>query len=80
MHMAAPAAGKQPVFEFTKRKKWADIVLSELPDTLLLILSTEHSVLYCGAAIKELLGWEIGELVDKDFGEYVNGAWFLCVL
>ncbi|KDQ19789.1 hypothetical protein BOTBODRAFT_169843 [Botryobasidium botryosum FD-172 SS1] len=56
-----------PVFEFTKRKKWADLLISEMSGIVLLVLSPKGNVLYCGAAVGELLGWNEDEVVDKSF-------------
>ncbi|TDL24954.1 hypothetical protein BD410DRAFT_766588 [Rickenella mellea] len=64
---------RQPqVFEFTKRKRWADILISELPETINLVLSTNCKVLYCGTAVTELLGWGVEDLVDGDLTEFIN--------
>lgn len=64
---------QHPVFEFTRRKKWADIIISELPDTVLLILDTQHIVMYVGPAVPEVIGWYPEDLVDKDVLNIVNG-------
>ena len=58
-------------FEFTKRKRWADLLVTELADANLFILSSNFRILYCGAAVTELLGWRETELVDHDFGDIV---------
>ncbi|KAK0211821.1 hypothetical protein IW262DRAFT_1498034 [Armillaria fumosa] len=67
---------KEPVsmtsYEFTKRKRWADLLVSELADTIIFVLSGEGKVLYVGTAVTELLGWREGDLVDCDFGEIVS--------
>ncbi len=68
---------KEPVsttsYEFTKRKRWADLLVSELADTIIFVLSGEGKVLYVGTAVTELLGWREVDLVDCDFGEIVSG-------
>lgn len=63
---------KAPTFEFTKRKRWADLLVTELTETILLILSAECHILYCGAAVNELLGWRDDELIDGDLAELIN--------
>ncbi|EJF66146.1 hypothetical protein BD309DRAFT_971911 [Dichomitus squalens] len=61
-----------PVFEFTKRKRWADLLVTELNDTVILVLSETCQVWYCGNAITELLGWRDDELVDGDLIDLMN--------
>ena len=62
------------VFEFTKRKRWADLLITELNDTVILVLSETCQVWYCGNAVTELLGWRDDELVDGDLIDLMNGA------
>ena len=64
-----------PTFEFTKRKRWADLLITELTEAIILILSTQYQILYCSAAVKELLGWRDEDLIDTGFLDLVNGAW-----
>ncbi|KAK7038077.1 hypothetical protein R3P38DRAFT_2904299, partial [Favolaschia claudopus] len=63
----SPTAG--PNFEFGKRKRWADLVITELVDVLLLVLSPLGKVLYCGNGLKALLGWSDADLIDYDFAD-----------
>ena len=63
-----------PVFEFTKRKRWADLLVTELNDSVILVLSEACQVWYCGNAVTELLGWRDDELVDGDLIDLMNGA------
>lgn len=63
-----------PVFEFTKRKRWADLLVTELNDTVIFVLSETCQVWYCGSAVTELLGWRDDELVDGDLLDLMNGA------
>ena len=62
-------------FEFTKRKRWADLLITELTEAISLILSTQCQILYCSVAVKELLGWRDEELIDTEFLDLVNGTW-----
>ena len=62
-----------PVFEFTKRKRWADLLVTELNDTIIFVLSEACQVWYCGNAVTELLGWRDEELVDSDLIDLMNG-------
>ena len=61
------------VFDFTKRKRWADLLVTELADSIILILSNTSTILYCGSAITELLGWKDSELMDRPFEDLVLG-------
>ncbi|KAF7363821.1 hypothetical protein MSAN_01040000 [Mycena sanguinolenta] len=61
-----------PNFEFGKRKRWADLVVTELVDVLLLILSPQGKVLYSGNGLKGLLGWTDDDIIDYDFTDLLN--------
>ncbi|KAI0807757.1 hypothetical protein C8Q74DRAFT_1213577 [Fomes fomentarius] len=61
-----------PVFEFTKRKRWADLLITELNDSIIFVLSETCKVWYCGNAVSELLGWRDDELVDGDLLDLMN--------
>ena len=61
------------MFEFTKRKRWADLLVTELNDTIIFVLSEACQVWYCGNAVTELLGWRDEELVDSDLIDLMNG-------
>ncbi|KZT26621.1 hypothetical protein NEOLEDRAFT_1132163 [Neolentinus lepideus HHB14362 ss-1] len=63
---------KQAVFEFTRRKRWADLLITELSDAIILILSPTAKVWFCGNAVSELLGWRDEELIDQDVTEFMN--------
>ncbi|KAF8651481.1 hypothetical protein AX16_004779 [Volvariella volvacea WC 439] len=65
-------AEKQVVFDFTKRKRWADLVITDVSDAIILVLSPSAKVLYCGIAVTELLGWREIDLVDSDLLAFVN--------
>ncbi|KAF8623502.1 hypothetical protein AX15_006285 [Amanita polypyramis BW_CC] len=72
--MSAPPANgsKGPqTFEFTKRKRWADLLAAELADAIILVLSPARHILYCGNAITELLGWRVLDLLDRDLLDLV---------
>ncbi|KAF7337974.1 hypothetical protein MVEN_02021000 [Mycena venus] len=67
-----PLSNSVPSFEFGKRKRWADLVITELVDVLLLVLSPQATVLYCGNGLKGLLGWNDTDLIDYDFADLLN--------
>ncbi|KAF8636495.1 hypothetical protein AX17_003310 [Amanita inopinata Kibby_2008] len=63
----SPATGRGPqTFEFTKRKRWADLLITELADVIILILSPSRAILFCGNAVTELLGWHVEDILDRD--------------
>jgi hypothetical protein len=55
-----------PTYEFTKRKRWADLLLTEPADDITFVLSFSCIVLYCSLTVKELLGWKDVDLIDCD--------------
>ncbi|KAJ7461516.1 blue light receptor [Mycena latifolia] len=67
-----PLSSAVPSFEFGKRKRWADLVITELVDVLLLVLSPQGKVLYCGNGLRGLLGWKDTDLIDYDFADLLN--------
>ncbi|QRW02119.1 GATA type zinc finger [Ceratobasidium sp. AG-Ba] len=60
-----------PVFEFTKRKKWADII-SELSGSLLLVLNPSAHILWASPAIVEQLGWRDDELLERPIRDILH--------
>lgn len=77
---AGPSNTAKPSsFEFTKRKKYADLLISELTDAIQLVLSLECKVLFCSPAVTELIGWRDEDLIDGDFIELINSESYLPV-
>ena len=71
------SASKSPsssptTFEFTKRKRWADLLIHELSEAVIFILSSDAKIWFCGRAVAELLGWPDAELIDRPFTDLVN--------
>jgi PAS domain-containing protein len=60
-------------WEFTRRKRWADLLVTELSEAIVLVLSSRRKVLFCNPAVREILGWQDEELIDSDFKDFVNG-------
>lgn len=56
------------VFDFTKRKRWADLLITELSGVVMVILSSSGNVMFCGEAAKEMLHWkeDVNELPIVD--------------
>lgn len=59
-------------FEFTKRKRWADLLIHELSEAIILVLSNDAKIWFCGRAVSEILGWSDAELIDRPFTDLVN--------
>lgn len=72
---ASSPSGSKPkeVFEFTKRKRWADLLITELTEAIILVLSSDGIVWYCGNAVHDLLGWRDDEVIDREFLDIMNG-------
>lgn len=64
---------QQLVYDFTKRKRWADLLVQELTEAIMLILSQTGQVWYCGPAVEELLGWKDEEVTDTNVCDIMNG-------
>jgi PAS domain-containing protein len=62
-----------PPWEFTRRKRWADLLITELTEAILLVLSPARKVLFCNPAVREILGWQDEDLIDRDLTDLVNG-------
>lgn len=63
----------QSTFEFTKRKRWADILIAGLTDVIVLVLSPGGKTLYHGAAVTELLGWGETDILDLQLNDFIIG-------
>jgi hypothetical protein len=63
-----------PTYEFTKRKRWADLLVNEFADSVTFVLSLSCTVLLCSPAVKELLGWKDAELIDCDLVDLITCA------
>ncbi|KAH0583700.1 Cutinase gene palindrome-binding protein [Termitomyces sp. J132] len=65
------ATGTPKTFEFTKRKRWADLLATELADGINLILSETCIILFCAPVIAEMTGWKNADLLECDFLELI---------
>ncbi|KAI0317568.1 hypothetical protein OF83DRAFT_1058454 [Amylostereum chailletii] len=71
---ASASANAVPGFEFTRRKRWADLLINELSEAITLVLSVTGKVLFCSHSVLELLGWRDDEVVDGDLLQWMNGG------
>jgi PAS domain-containing protein len=73
-----PISSKQKsdtnTWEFTRRKRWPELLINELSEAIAFILSPTGKVLFCSPAVQELLGWRDEELIDADLADLVNGT------
>ncbi|KAF8911037.1 hypothetical protein CPB84DRAFT_1763187 [Gymnopilus junonius] len=61
-----------PSYDFEKRKRWADLLLTEFVDNVPFILSSTCKIWFCGVAVVEILGWRDTDLVDLDFIDLIE--------
>ncbi|KAH7889540.1 white collar 2 type of transcription factor [Phlebopus sp. FC_14] len=66
------ASNSPSTFEFTKRKRWADLLIHELSEAIIFVLSNDAKIWFCGRAVTELLGWRDAELIDCNICDFVN--------
>ncbi|EAU88722.2 hypothetical protein CC1G_01095 [Coprinopsis cinerea okayama7 len=61
-------------YDFTKRRRWADLVVSELVDSLTFVITPETKVLYCqcGGATQDVLGWTESDFIDSELVDYIH--------
>jgi len=67
------AAKSPPAFEFPKRKRWADLLLTELVDNIAFVISPACKIWFCGAPVTDLLGWRDTDIIDLDFMDLLDG-------
>ena len=72
MMSTVTSLNQKSTYEFTKRKRWPDLLITGLVDSVLFILSPSCTVLYVATAVNELLGWKDVDLVDLDFIKLIN--------
>lgn len=70
---SAPQRKRSGVFEFTKKKRWGDLVTADTVEDVGFIVNRSMTVLWCGPAICEVLGWRETDLLDAEVTEYMNG-------
>jgi PAS domain-containing protein len=59
------------IFDFTKRKRWADILVNEISGAIILVLTHDGKVIFCGEGAKELVGWK-DEVLDNSVTELIH--------
>ena len=72
MMSTVASLAQKPTYEFTKRKRWPDLLITDLADSVLFILSPSCIILYVATGVNELLGWRDVDLVDLDFIKLIN--------
>ena len=60
-------------FDFTKRKKFSNLLITEVAEAIVFVLSTDCEVLFCGTAVTELLGWKDEDIMNGDLIKFMNG-------
>ncbi|CAG8722610.1 14364_t:CDS:2, partial [Acaulospora colombiana] len=66
------ASKSQAIFEFTKRKRWADTLISELVNVAILVFSQTGTVIHCDAAINAVTGYPEEQVAGRNFSELLH--------
>jgi PAS domain S-box-containing protein len=61
------------VFEFTKRKRWADVLVSELVNVAILVFSQTGAIIHADAAVHTVTGYSEDQLLGKNFSDILHG-------
>jgi PAS domain S-box-containing protein len=61
------------VFEFTKRKRWADVLISELVNVAVLVFSQTGDIIHADAAVHAVTGYSEDQLIGKNFSDILQG-------
>ncbi|KAG8908516.1 blue light receptor [Tulasnella sp. 403] len=69
--MAQSANSQSKAFDFTKRKRWADLLVTELSGVAILVLTSTGRIMFCGPAAKELLNWA-DDVLDLSFKDLLH--------
>ena len=67
----------QAVFEFTKRKRWADALVSELVNVAVLVFSPTGVIIHADAAVHAVTGYSEDQLIGKNFSDILHGPFGL---
>ncbi|KIM27538.1 hypothetical protein M408DRAFT_310866 [Serendipita vermifera MAFF 305830] len=62
----------QAIFEFTKRKRWADVLVSELVNVAILVLSQSGAIIHVDAAVHAVTGYSEEQLLGKNFSDILH--------
>ncbi|KAG8940384.1 blue light receptor, partial [Tulasnella sp. 408] len=74
-------------FDFTQRKRWADILVNELSGAVMFVLSSAANIVFVGEAARELLNWsdtnvqgmKFASLLHPDDEQPFTKAFFNCI-
>lgn len=70
---AAPQIKRSSRFDFTKKRRWGDLVTADMVEDVGFIVNVALAVLWCGPAVYDVLGWRETDLLDSEVTEYMNG-------
>ncbi|TFK30049.1 GATA-domain-containing protein [Coprinopsis marcescibilis] len=61
-------------YDFTKRRRWADLMAMELVESIVFVISRSTKVLYCqcGGSTHEVLGWRDSDFLDCELTDFIN--------
>jgi PAS domain S-box-containing protein len=66
------ASKTQALFEFTKRKRWADTLISELVNVAILVFSQTGTIIHCDAAVNAVTGYPEEQIAGRNFAELLH--------
>ncbi|CDZ96439.1 GATA-4/5/6 transcription factors [Phaffia rhodozyma] len=63
------------IFEFTKRKRWPNLLVNEMTDTTILVVmplsNGSAKILFASPSVKDLLGYNASEILDRSLTDFV---------
>ncbi|KZT53481.1 hypothetical protein CALCODRAFT_511401 [Calocera cornea HHB12733] len=73
-HAQAPSApATAHIYDFTKRKGWSGLLLSQLSGTIQFVFSPRGNVVFVSGCVREYLGWEAEEVVERNLVHLLHG-------
>ncbi|KAH6918451.1 white collar 2 protein [Coprinopsis sp. MPI-PUGE-AT-0042] len=68
-----PKPSVTPLFDFLKRKRWADLLIAELYDTMGFVVTPSTKVIYCRCAgMGDQFGWSENDFIDCELTDFIN--------
>ncbi|KAG8975007.1 blue light receptor, partial [Tulasnella sp. 427] len=59
-------------FDFTQRKRWADILVNELSGAIMFVLNSAGLIVFVGEAARELLNWNDTSVQGMEFAALIH--------
>jgi hypothetical protein len=76
-----PKPAVVPLFDFLKRKRWADLLMAELYDTMGFVVTPSTKVIYCRCAgMGDQFGWSDNDFIDCELTDFISRWSFISVI